>query len=153
MELKEIIEQGLVEELKGLLSTSSEYSNRKIKWGEGQEIDTDPLHYVSDCVFNGILTNGNEADIASILIEFGAKIEGSEDAESPLIGAVSLSADGVAKVLIDAGADIDATSVHGANSLHWAAYVGSPSIVSALLNKGAKIAPALGLLGTVCDKK
>ncbi len=139
MKLKEIIELGLVDDLKVFLSANPECSNRKIIWGEDQEIETDPLHYVSDCVFNGVLTNGNEAEVAKVLLEFGARLEGSENAESPLIGAVSLSAIGVAEVLIDAGAIIDATSVHGASSLHWAAYVGLPSIVSALLNKGANI--------------
>lgn len=139
MEVKEILERGLLEELKEMLSVNPDYSNRKIVWGEDQEIETDPLHYISDCVFNNILINGNEASMSKILIEYGAKIEGSEGSESPLIGAVSLSAEGVAKELVKAGADIEATAVHGANPLHWAAYLGLPSIVSIILKKGAII--------------
>ena len=130
MELKEIIEQGLVDELKALLSDIPGYANQKITWGSRKEIETDPLHYVSDCVFNGLLTNGKEADIASVLLASGAHLEGSEKAESPLIGAASLSVEGVARVLIEAGADINAISIYGANALHWAAYVGLPGIVS-----------------------
>lgn len=139
MELKEIIEQGLVDELRELLSVNPGHANKKIIWGSRKEIKTDPLHYVSDSVFNGLLTNGKEAEIASLLLASGAHLEGSEGAESPLIGAASLSAGDVAKVLIDAGANINAISIYGANALHWAAYVGLPDIVSILLNKGADI--------------
>ncbi len=139
MELKEIIERGFVSELECFLLEKPEYSNRKIKWGGDQEIDTDPLHYISDCVFNGVLTNGNESILAKTLIEYGAKIEGSDGAESPLIGAVSLSVESVAKTLIEAGADIEATAVHGANSLHWASYVGLPEIVNILLKMDSDI--------------
>ncbi len=139
MALKESIEQGRVDALTALLSENPGYSNQKIRWGSFNEIETDPLHYVSDCVFNGLLTNGKEADIARVLLAYGANLEGSEKAESPLIGAVSLSAEKVAKVLLEAGADINAISVYGANALHWAAYVGLPDIVSRLLDKGADI--------------
>ena len=139
MELKEIIERGLVSELESFLSEKPEYSNRKIKWVKNQENETDPLHYISDCVFNGVLTNGNESTLAKILIDHGAKVEGSDGVESPLIGAVALSVESVAKTLIEAGANIEATAVHGANSLHWASYVGLPDIVSIILNMGSDI--------------
>lgn len=139
MALKEIIEQGRVDALNDFLSENPGYANQKIRWGSFKEIETDPLHYVSDCVFNGLLTNGKEADIARVLLAHSANLEGSEKAESPLIGAVSLSAEKVATVLIEAGADINAISIYGANALHWAAYVGLPGIVSRLLDKGADI--------------
>jgi ankyrin repeat protein len=139
MQSKELIELGLIDELKDLLLKNPELSNKKIKWGQYKENETDPLHYVSDCVFNGLLTNGNEAEIASVLIANGAKINGSDGAETPLIGAASLSVESVASCLIKAGANISSTSVHGANALHWASYVGLPSIVKLLLNEGADI--------------
>ena len=47
----------------------------------------------------------------------------------------------MASCLIEAGANISSTSVHGANTLHWASYVGLPSIVKLLLSKGADIEP------------
>jgi ankyrin repeat protein len=139
MQCKELIEQGLVEELKNLLVKNPELSNKKIKWGQKNKNETDPLHYVSDCVFNGWLTNGKEAELASILIANGAEINGTNGAETPLIGAASLSVESVARMLIEAGANIELTSIHGATALHWACYVGLPSIVQLLLKNGADI--------------
>ncbi len=139
MDFKKIIEQGLVDELQILLEAQPDLVNRKILWGDDQQIKTDPLHYVSDSYFNGLLQNDQAGAVAKMLLDFGAEIEGSEGAESPLVGAVSLSASKVAEVLIEAGADVHAISIHGANSLHWAAYVGLPEVAQILLEKGLDI--------------
>jgi len=137
--IKTAIEQGDITELRLALEQNPEWANRKIVWGEDQKNHTEPLHYVSDCVFNGLLTNGKEAEITSLLLQYGAAIDGNGGAESPLIGAASLSASEVSKVLIDAGADIHAISLFGANALHWAAYVGTADVASELVKTGADI--------------
>ncbi len=139
MGCKELIELGLVDELESLLIKNPGLANKKINWGDHKEIETEPLHYVSDCVFNGLLSNHKEAEIASILIANGALINGGEGAETPLIGAASLSVERVANCLIKAGANINLTSVHGANALHWASYVGLPSTIKLLLSAGVDI--------------
>ncbi|MFK7964650.1 MAG: ankyrin repeat domain-containing protein [Burkholderiaceae bacterium] len=54
-----------------------------------------------------------------------------------MIGAASLGTEQVGLVLLQHGAKIDSTSVHGAGALHWAAYTGLPRLVSALLERGA----------------
>lgn len=137
--VRELIEAGAVEALDALLRTHPGGANEKITWVLNQKNQSDPLHYVSDCVFNGWLTNGREAQIAKVLLGHGAALDGSNNAESPLIGATSLSAEGVAQVLLDAGADVHRTSVFGANALHWAAFVGTPTTVERLLTRGAPL--------------
>lgn len=139
IQFRQNIEKGDIVELEIFLQEYPEYTNRKIKWELNQENQSDPLHYVSDCVFNGWLTKGNEAKITKLLLKYGANIDGNDGAESPLIGSTSLSVVKVSEILIAAGANIDLVSVHGANALHWAAYVGTPDIVDILLKKGAYI--------------
>jgi uncharacterized protein len=97
------------------------------------------LHYVSDCICNGWLVNGSEGEIARLLISHGARIDGSEGRESPLIAAASLGAGRVARVLIDAGANLEATGLFGARALHWAAWTGEASIVEMLIERGAEL--------------
>ena len=133
------IERGDIEAMRSLLSRNPVLANTKIQWYLNQANQSDPLHYVSGAVFNGWLTTGAEAEMAQLLLEYGAELEGSEGAESPLIGAVSLSVPRVADVLLDAGADVHRTSVHGAQALHWAAWVGQPPIVQRLLQKGSRL--------------
>jgi ankyrin repeat protein len=165
-DLCEAIERGDVERVASVLSSTPEAA-QTIRWGENQQNQTDPLHYVSDCYFNDSLgndslgndslgndspgndspgndtpgnkTHGNEARTTQTLLSFGAIQNGTSGRETPLIGARSLGAANVAKVLIVAGADIEATSIFGANALHWAAFMGMPDTVNLLLDHGAAL--------------
>jgi len=128
---------GSTESANRLLQRNSELANSRIAWGPDNKNLTDPLHFISDCVFNGLLSDDAAAELAKSLIDHGALINGSAGAESPLIGAASLSSISVANVLIEHGADIERVALFGATALHWAAYVGTPTVVDALLNKGA----------------
>jgi ankyrin repeat protein len=56
-----------------------------------------------------------------------------------LIGAVSLGAEKVSRVLIEAGAQLEKTSVFGARALHWAAWMGAAATVDLLIKQGAGI--------------
>lgn len=103
------------------ITAPSRSANRPIRRGDSQRNGTDPLHDVSVCCFNRVLTNGNGAAVARLLLAFGAALNGSDGRESPLIGATSLNVEGVAEVLIRAGVDLELTSIFGANALHWAA--------------------------------
>ena len=137
--IKTAIESGDLAELDRLLTLNPNLANKKIQWESNTEVKSDPLHYISDCIFYKLLTNDTEAQLAKTLIKYGALINGSEDSETPLIGAASLGAASVAKVLIDAGADIHATSVHGSTALHWSCYMGLSEIAEALIHHGAEI--------------
>ena len=137
--LRLAIENGDEPAVEAILQSDSGATNRPISWLMNQANVSDPLHYVSDCCFNGSLTNGSEAAIARLLLKHGARVDGNDGRESPLIGAASLGVSSVAEILIGAGADVRLTSVFGANALHWAAYVGLPETVALLLANGAEI--------------
>jgi ankyrin repeat protein len=134
-----LIERGDAAGVRDALAADPALAHRPIRWRLDQDNVSDPLHYVSDCVGNGWLTNGAEGEIAEALLRAGAAIDGSDGRESPLIAAASLGAEEVARVLVDAGAALEKTSLHGARALHWAAWVGSAATVSLLVEHGAEI--------------
>lgn len=133
------IESGDLESLKSALAENSELANQTVEWFLNQKNESDPLHYVCDCVFNDLLTECRAAKVATLLLESGASIEGSNGRESPLVAATSLGVESVARILIESGADVEATSIFGSRPLHWAASVGLPRIVDLLIQHGANI--------------
>lgn len=136
---RRLIEQGDVDGVRRALERDSTLANRTIHWHLNQDNQTDPLHYVCDCVGQGWLTNGREGEIAELLLAHGAAIEGNEGRESPLIGAASLGADKVAAVLIEAGAKLEATTLYQSRALHWAAWTGLSKAVEQLVAHGAEL--------------
>jgi ankyrin repeat protein len=140
-EFRSIIEAGDVEALRAALAAEPARANATIRWYLNQWNESDPLHFVCDCVGHGRLTNGREGEIAALLIEHGAAVEGGAGRESPLIAAASLGAQNVAKVLNDAGADAERTGLFGARALHWAAWTGEAGIVAQLLARHVEVEP------------
>lgn len=136
---RRLIEAGDLPELKEVLQRNPELANLNIEWFLNQTNESDPLHYVCDCVFNDWLDDTRASEIASLLLKHGAMIEGTEGRESPLIAATSLGAEAVANCLIKSGANIEATAIFGARPLHWAASLGLPSVVKLLIRRGATI--------------
>jgi ankyrin repeat protein len=134
-----LIKAGDVAGIRSALAREPALANRTIRWFLNQDNESDPLHFVSDCIGHGWLSSGNDDAIAEVLLAHGAAIEGTENRESPLIAAASLGAEKVAKVLVDAGATLEATSIFGARALHWAAWVGTPSTVALLIAHEADI--------------
>lgn len=133
------IEHGDADAVAAALLASPERANRTIHWYLNQPNESDPLHYVCDCVCNGTLTNGSEGEIAKLLIGSGARVDGTPGRESPLIAAASLGVPRVARVLVDAGANLRATAVFGAGALHWAAWTGAAEVVKLLIAHGAEL--------------
>ena len=134
-----LIEKGNVDGIRGALGSEPALANQTIRWFLNQQNESDPLHYVSECFGHGWLVNGREGEIAEILLAYGAAIEGTEDRESPLIGSASLGAEKVSKVLVEAGAALESTSIFGSRALHWAAWIGTPSTVELLVAHNANI--------------
>lgn len=134
-----LVKQGDVDGLRSALESDPGLANRAIRWYLNQDNESDPLHYVSDCVGNGWLINGREGEIAELLLAHGAEINGTGGREPPLIASVSLGAENVAKVLIEAGAELEATSIFGSRALHWAAWMGAATTVELLIARGAEI--------------
>jgi uncharacterized protein len=134
-----LIEHGDVAGLRQVLTADPQLANRTIRWHLNQDNDSDPLHFVSDCIGHGWLTNGTEGELAALLLEFGAELNGSAGRESPLIAAASLGAEKVAKLLIDAGAELESTSVYNSRALHWAAWTGQSATVALLVARGVQL--------------
>lgn len=138
-DFRQAIERGDADTIRGALEAEPALANRTIRWFLNQDNESDPLHYVSDSFGIGGLTNGREGEIAEALLASGAAIDGTAGRESPLIAAASLGAEKVARVLVEAGAALERTSIFGARALHWAAWIGTPSTVERLLAHGAAI--------------
>src|SRR2546421_6071270 len=94
-----LIEQGDVGGVRRALEADPELANRTIRWHLNQNNESDPLHYVSDCVGSGWLETGVEGKIAELQLASGAQINGTPGRESPLIASASLGAELVSKVL------------------------------------------------------
>jgi len=134
-----LIKHGDVDGLRRALQLDGGLANRTIHWHLNRDNESDPLHFVSDCVGHGWLTNGAEGEIAELLLAFGAEINGSAGRESPLIASASLGAERVSTVLIGGEADLERTSIHGSRALHWAAWMGTIETVELLIAHGAQI--------------
>lgn len=135
----DLIKRGDAEGVRRALTADASLANRPIRWRLNQQNESGPLHYVSDCVGHGWLTDANADPLAKLLITNGAKIDGDGRRETPLIGSVSLGAESVSRILIAEGAKLEATSVFGARALHWAAWMGAATTVQLLLARGAEI--------------
>jgi ankyrin repeat protein len=139
LEFRKIIEAGDVVAAESALASDRELADKTVVWELNQECQSDPLHFVSDCVAQGWISDDKAAALARVLLAHDANVDGSNGRETPLLGATSLGAEKVANILIDSGADIHATSVFGAGPLHWAAYMGLPTTVDKLLQAGAAL--------------
>ena len=146
-EFRTLIERGDVDGVRSALHSDPGLANRPIHWYLNQNNVTDPLHYVCDCVGHSWLTNGKEGEIAELLLASGAAINGTEGRESPLVASASFGAERVSKVLVEAGAKLETTSIFGSRALHWAAWVGTPSTVELLIAHGAEVEPRCAEFG------
>lgn len=136
---RQAIERGDLTEVRRALDAQPSLANRRIRWYLNQHNESDPLHFVSDSVGHGWLTNGKEGEIAEALLAHGAALNGSKDHEPPLIAAASLGAPKVARVLVEAGADLERVALFGARALHWAAWTGDAATVGLLVDAHAKL--------------
>lgn len=136
---RQAIERGDLDGVRRALDAQPSLANRRIRWYLNQHNESDPLHFVSDSVGHGWLTNGKEGEIAEALLAHGAALNGSKDHEPPLIAAASLGAPKVARVLVEAGADLERVALFGARALHWAAWTGDAATVGLLVDAHAKL--------------
>jgi hypothetical protein len=135
MNIKTAILNADANALRRLLSEDSTRANALIPWGTNDCIQTHPLHYVSDMLFEGKLQKGLELPLIDALIHAGANLDFQKNGKSdtPLIGAASLGAEDVGIRLLDAGANPKLRGLFGETALHWAAMLGEDRLVEKLI--------------------
>ena len=140
MDVKTAIESGDVSALRLLLREDPVRANELIHWGDNCRIQTHPLHYVSDMLFNGTLKSGLELPLIDALIESGADVNFQKPrGETALIGAASLGAEDAGLRLLERGAKPGTRGIFGETALHWAAIMGTDRLVTRLIEKGAPV--------------
>jgi hypothetical protein len=139
--IKDLIKKVDYEGLREALSKNPGLANEPIPLDDNPAT-AHPLHRICDGVFNEIYSDKEAAEMATIFLEFGAKVNGSVTAEkkdTPLIAAASLQADEVALLYIDHGANIHHAGCHGGTALHWAAWCGRDRVVKRLISEKAPL--------------
>lgn len=128
--------------LKKALLENPALANEGIPYDEKNTTKAHPLHRLCDAVFTKKITDDEAVEIAKILLQHGAKINGNELKEkqdSPLVAAASLYSDKVAMLYIDNDAEINHGGCHGGTALHWAAWCGRNKVVEKLIEAKAPI--------------
>jgi ankyrin repeat protein len=145
---KDAIDAGDIELVRVLLDRNAALASTPIGWGPMLcPCKTEPLHYLSDAPFNQLWNHGKQEELAVVLIEAGALVDGlPASGETPLHGAASLGEVGVAEVLIDHGANIEAVATypgipHG-TPLDFAVHFGMVDVVDLLFRRGATVLSA-----------
>ena len=150
VERREILDARDVDRLRAMLSREPDLSWATMEhWGDHPK-GASPLGYVAMLRFDTASGAWRDVDrtgtIARALIAAGAPVDGQPgDPETPLITAASYGDAEVARVLIDAGADLeakatdDAGGVPGGTALLHAAVFGMTAVVDVLIASGAQV--------------
>ena len=145
---KKALDLGDVERVRQLLAETPTLASSPICWGPIlRKCKTEPLHYICDAPFNQLWDHGRQTELAEILIEAGAPVNGlPTSGETPLHGAASLGEPGVADVLIDHGANLEAVATYpgipNGTPLDFAVHFGMVEVVDLLVIRGAKVLSA-----------
>merc|ERR1711916_78094 len=129
------------------------------KWfeGDGQGIDVNPRNDQGQTPLYWAC-EGDEPELASVLIENGADVNAAESAfgYSPLHLAAYLGHENLTRVLINANGDVCGTNNEGSTPLHLAAKQGHVQVVRLILASGKADLLAKDLSGStpiqLCEK-
>ena len=150
VERREILNRGDVDQLAAFLADHPGLATELMDHWRDHSKGVTPLGYVAMLRYD---TTGKvwrdvpgTGAMAQALLDAGAPVDGRpEDRETPLITAASYGDAEVAAVLIEAGADLDATAastsggVPGGTALRHAAVFGMIAIVDLLARAGARV--------------
>ena len=148
--LRSLLDRGDVAGLAALLAADPAAARRRMGPWCDHPLGADPLGYVAmlryDTAHDVWRDVAGTADLARALLAAGAAVNGEpDDLESPLITAASYGDAAVARVLIEAGADLEATAaataggVPGGTALLHAAVFGMTAVVDVLVGAGAGV--------------
>lgn len=142
MDLFEIISNYDLDKLRKALSANPALANEGVGL-PGNTAKGHPLHRICDAVFAKKISDEQAIEIAKILLEYDADIDGymlRSDLNTPLIAAASLHAEQLGLFYIDHGANIFyAPKSDGGTALHWAAFCGRDKLVKRLIEANANI--------------
>ena len=139
-DLRYALDAGDAVGLRRLLAAEPELADAGIAAGpEGS--DWPPIHHACNLAFEGRLDRETARQLANELLTAGANPNGTlaQNGDCLLISAVSLCCPEIALDLMAAGADVRTTGLFGAAALHWAAMLGFPTLVMALIEAGAEV--------------
>jgi ankyrin repeat protein len=141
-DLRSAIDSGDVDEVRRILAEEPQRARQDLEWRSGHHTHlSGPIGYVSIAHFHGLTDHDRMGEITRLLLDAGAPVDGEPDSrETPLITAASHGETDVARVLIDAGANLEATgfAVEGGTALAHAVYYGNPEVADLLLAAGAQ---------------
>jgi uncharacterized protein len=154
VERRDVLNSRDLSRLATLLAEHPELATTKMEHWCDHQLGADPLSYMAMLRFDhdrlGLPPDlPGTGQIAKALIDAGAPVNGRPgDTETPLITAASYGDADVARVLIEAGADIavisapDGGGVPSATALQHAAVFGMTEVVDVLVAAGARISRA-----------
>lgn len=142
-QLRTAIVAGDLDELSLLLGQNESMARQVHSWGADCAIGPcQPISFLAQARFNGCLKHIFSKEMTRMLLAYGAPVDGDvTDKETPLITAASYNEIGVARALIECGANLEATgyAVPGGTALAHAIEFGSVEIVDLLVAAGASI--------------
>jgi uncharacterized protein len=143
LDLRAAIDSGDVEAVRTILAQRPELANQELEWGDGCDTHRSaPIGYVSIARFHGLANHDRMGDVTRLLLRAGAPVDGLPQwRETPLITAASYGETEVARALIEAGADLEATgfAVPDATALGHAAYFGNAEVADVIAAAGARV--------------
>jgi ankyrin repeat protein len=142
--LFQLIRDKSFERIRAMLAADPSLANTGVPCGDNPNSKKGhPLHRICDLVFEKKITDDQAIEVAMILLEFGANIDGFKslgDNNTPILAAASLHAENLGIFYIERGADIFYShKSDGATPLHWAAFCGRDKLVQRLIEAGADI--------------
>lgn len=152
-----ILDDGDLQQLADLLAAQPNLAADRMEHWCDHPKGANPLGYVAMLRFDAQRRRQrvpiNTGAMARALLDAGAPVDGApDDLETPLITASSYGDAGVARVLLQAGAALEATGpATGGTALHHAAVFGMTDVLDLLAEAGARIAslPEAAAVGDV----
>ncbi|QMW00621.1 hypothetical protein [Spirosoma foliorum] len=107
MSLQKLIAEKYLDGIRQALDQNPDLANKGMPYDEHNTTKAHPLHRICDGVFNNTYSDEEAVEMASLLLEYGARVDGYklvENQDTPLLAAASLHADKVGLLYIEKGA-------------------------------------------------